>query len=94
MHAIVLLLPLLFALRDTFRGRTVLQLELLALRHQLATMNRASRRSSLRPTDRLLWVLLSRLLPNWRESSWEIFLEVPDEAAQPLGRLILDHRVL
>ena len=30
-------------------------------------MKRTSRRPSLRPTDRLLWVLLSRLLPNWRE---------------------------
>ncbi len=66
MHAIVLL-PLLSALRDTFRGRAVLQLELLALRHQLATMKRISQRPSLRPTDRLVWVLLSRLLPNWRD---------------------------
>jgi len=30
-------------------------------------MKRTLRRPSLRPTDRLLWVLLSRLLPNWRE---------------------------
>jgi len=30
-------------------------------------MKRNARRPSLRPTDRLLWVLLSRLLPNWRE---------------------------
>ncbi len=44
----------------------MLQLELLALRHQLATIKRMSPRPSLRPTDRLLWVLLSRLLPNWR----------------------------
>jgi transposase InsO family protein len=66
MHAI-LFLPLLSALRDSFRRRAALQLELIALRHQLATMKRTSRRPSLRPTDRLLWVLLSRLLPNWRE---------------------------
>ncbi len=60
-------LLLLSALRDSFRRRAALQLELIALRHQLATMKRASRRPSLRPMDRLLWVLLSRLLPNWRE---------------------------
>jgi len=66
MHAI-LSLPLLSALRDSFRGRAALQLELIALRHQLATMKRNARRPSLRPTDRLLWVLLSRLLLNWRE---------------------------
>ena len=63
----ILFLPLLSVLRDSFRRRAVLQLELIAVRHQLATMKRTSRRPSLRPTDRLLWVLLSRLLPNWRE---------------------------
>ncbi len=63
----ILFLPLLSALRDSFRRRAALQLELIAVRHQLATMKRTSRRPSLRPTDRLLWVLLSRLLPNWRE---------------------------
>ena len=66
MYAIVLL-PLLSVLRDTLRGRAVLQLELLALRHQLATIKRTSPRPSLRSADRLLWVILSRILPNWRE---------------------------
>ncbi len=61
-------LLLLSALRDSFRGRAALQLELIALRHQLVTMKRISRRPSLRSTDRMLWVLLSRLLPNWRET--------------------------
>ena len=63
----ILFLTLLSALRDSFRRRAALQLELIAVRHQLATMTRISRRPSLRPTDRLLWVLLSRFLPNWRE---------------------------
>jgi hypothetical protein len=66
MYAIVLL-AFLSALRDTFRDRAVLQLELLALRHQLATLERTSPRLSLRSADRLLWVILSRILPNWRE---------------------------
>ena len=66
MYAIVLL-SLLSVLRDTFRGRAVLQLELLALRHQIATINRTTPRPSLRSADRLLWVILSRILPNWRE---------------------------
>ena len=66
MDATAFLLPL-SALRDSFHGRVALQLELIALRHQLGTMKRTSRRPSLRPTDRLLWVLLSRFLPNWRE---------------------------
>ena len=66
MYATAFLL-LLSALRDSFRGRAALQLELIALQHQLATMKGTSPRPSLRPTDRLLWVLFSRLLPNWRE---------------------------
>ncbi len=66
MHATLFFL-LLSAFRDSFRGRATLQLELIAVRHQLATMKRNARRPSLRPTDRLLWVLLSRLLPNWRD---------------------------
>ncbi len=60
-------LAILSVLRDTFRGRAVLQLELLALRHQLATLERISPRPSVRPADRMLWVVLSRVLPNWRE---------------------------
>ena len=67
MYAMILLL-ILSVLRDSFRGRAALQLELLALRHQLATLERTSSRPSLRPTDRLLWVILSRILPNWREA--------------------------
>ncbi len=66
MNAIVLL-SILSLFCDSFRGRTVLQLELLALRHQLATVKRTSPRPSLRSADRLLWVILSRILPNWRE---------------------------
>ncbi len=66
MNAIVLL-SILSLFCDNFRGRAVLQLELLALRHQLATIERTSPRPSLRLADRLLWVILSRILPNWRE---------------------------
>ncbi len=66
MNAIVLL-SILSLIWDSFRGRAVLQLELLALRHQLATIERTSPRPSLRLADRLLWVILSRIMPNWRE---------------------------
>ena len=57
---------LLATLRDTLRSRIALQLEILTLRQQLATMKRSSSRSSLRSADRLFWVLLSRLWPAWR----------------------------
>jgi hypothetical protein len=66
MHTIVYLL--LSELRDTFRSRVALQLELMALRHQLTTMTTKSPRPLLRRADRLFWVLLSRLWPAWREA--------------------------
>jgi len=63
----LIIFPLLSTLGDTFRDRALLQLELLALRHQLATVRRTSLRPSLRPADRVLWVILSWILPNWRD---------------------------
>src|SRR6516165_438327 len=45
-----------------------LVLENLALRHQLAVLQRSAPRPRLRPSDRLLWVLLSRLWPGWGEA--------------------------
>jgi hypothetical protein len=50
MNAIVLL-PILSFFCDSFRGRAVLQLELLAVRHQLAAVERTSPRPSLRLAD-------------------------------------------
>ena len=44
-----------------------MQLEILALRHQLAVLQRrTNKRPSLRTADRLLWVMLSRLWAQWR----------------------------
>jgi len=44
-----------------------MQLEILALRHQLAVLQRRTRtRPALRASDRLFWVMLSRVLPQWR----------------------------
>jgi putative transposase len=64
-----LLVALLAALRSTVRSRLELETEILALRHQLAVLQRqAPRRPRLARTDRLLWVLLSRIWPNWRRA--------------------------
>ena len=44
-----------------------MQIEILALRHQLAVLQRrTNKRPSLRTADRLLWVDLSRLWAQWR----------------------------
>jgi putative transposase len=57
---------LLLMLRSCFQTRASLQIEILALRHQLAVLQRQTKkRASLGATDRLLWVMLSRLWKQW-----------------------------
>src|SRR5262245_33240068 len=53
---------------SVFRSRRALQLEVLALRHQLAVYQRAGRRPRLGPADRALWVLLSRVWSGWTDA--------------------------
>src|SRR5262245_12374589 len=50
------------------RTRSALVLENLALRHQLAVLQHTARRPRLRPSDRVFWVLLSRLWRGWAEA--------------------------
>jgi putative transposase len=45
-----------------------MQIEILALRHQLAVLQRQKKRVSLGAADRLLWVLLSRIWNQWRSA--------------------------
>jgi putative transposase len=64
-----LFVALLASLRVTIRSRLELAAEMLALRHQLAVLQRgAPKRLHLRSIDRLLWVLRSIVWPNWREA--------------------------
>ncbi len=57
-------LSLLLTLRSCARSRVLLQLEVLALRHQLQVLQRSRpRRLRLARADRMLWVWLSRV---WR----------------------------
>jgi putative transposase len=55
-------------LASIVRSRLALQIEILALRHQLAVYQRAGRRPRLVPADRLLWAWLSRAWSGWREA--------------------------
>jgi hypothetical protein len=49
--------------------RRDLLLEFIALRHQLAVLQRTgTRRPCFRPSERLFWVLLSRWWANWQRS--------------------------
>ena len=57
------------ASRSELRTRTALVLEAIALRHQITVLERSrTRRPCFRRFDRLLWILLSRFWPQWRES--------------------------
>ena len=60
-------IALLALLASTFRTRAALQAEIVALRHQIAVLQQsAPRRLRLKPSDRLLWILLSQFWPGWR----------------------------
>src|SRR3954452_15707302 len=59
----------LFAtLLASFRRRAALQVEILALRHQLGVLQRSVKRPKLKAADRLLWVGLSTVWSEWRSS--------------------------
>ena len=58
---------LLAFLSSIFRSRAALELENLALRHQVSVLQRPARkRPKFTPMDRLLWVWLSRIWCEWR----------------------------
>jgi hypothetical protein len=57
---LILLSALLPTLCSMFRSRAVLELENMALRHQIRVLKRSTRkRPKLTPVDRLFWVVLS-----------------------------------
>jgi len=52
-------------LRASFRSRTALQLEILALRHQVGVLQRSVKRPKLTTADRFLWAGLSSIWNGW-----------------------------
>ncbi|SRR5258708_5757882 len=66
---LISLTTLLATLFSIFRSPTALELENLALRHQIGVLRRSARkRPRLTPGDRLLWVWLSRIWSDWRSA--------------------------
>jgi hypothetical protein len=59
---------LLASIKTWFRSRLAMQMELIALRHQVALYKQRVSRPTLQPADRALWVWLSRLWPSWQEA--------------------------
>src|SRR5258707_7911639 len=51
-----------------FKSRAALQLENLALRHQLGILRRSTKRPKLTSADRLLWAWLCGVWIDWRSS--------------------------
>jgi transposase InsO family protein len=56
------------AASTAFKSRTALQLENLALRHQLGVLHRSVKRPKLTSSDRLLWAWLCEIWTDWRSA--------------------------
>jgi len=54
--------------REIALSRATLQLEIIALRQQVAVLKRERPQPRLRPLDRVFWVFLSRLWPRWKDA--------------------------
>ena len=54
--------------RAVFASRATIVAENLALRHQFGILQRSVKRPRVRQLDRIFWVWLSRLWPDWRSS--------------------------
>jgi putative transposase len=63
-----LVYSLILMLRSSFRTRARMQIEILALRHQLAVLEQRKKRVRLKAADRLLWVIISRFWKQWRSA--------------------------
>ena len=64
---LIFLTTLIVTLSSIFRSRAAVELENLALRHQIGVLQRSARkRPKLTAADRLLWVWLSRIWSDWR----------------------------
>jgi putative transposase len=59
---------LLLLVSTVIRSRFSLQLEIVALRHQLAVYQRTTKRPPISSGDRILWSWLSRRWSGWRDA--------------------------
>jgi hypothetical protein len=59
---------LLLLVSTVIRSRVSLQLEIVALRHQLAVYQRVTKRPQINSGDRILWSCLARHWSGWRDA--------------------------
>lgn len=61
-------LLVLTCVASVFKPRAALCAENLVLRHQLYMLQRSVKRAQVRPADGLLWRLLARVWPDWKDA--------------------------
>jgi hypothetical protein len=71
------LATLVTVVASLLKSRAALQLENVALCHQIGVLQRSVKRPRLKASDRWLWVMLSRTWADWRLS---LFIVQPDTA--------------
>src|SRR5215469_18970222 len=68
LHPALSALHVLAAASAAFQSRAALQLENIALRHQLGVLRRSVKRPKLTSPDRLLWACLCQVWNDWRSA--------------------------
>jgi putative transposase len=76
-----MLTELVVALSSVFKTRAALQLENLALRHQLGVLHRSVKKPKVTLFDRLLWAWLCGVWADWRSA----LIVVKPDATRPRG---------
>lgn len=66
--SVAVLCALALSVFDSFRSRAALQIEILALRHQLGVLQRSVKRPRLTKSDRFFWAWLSQAWADWRSA--------------------------
>ena len=59
---------LLLLVRVLVEDRQRLALENVALRHQLAVLKRSVKRAKIQDSDRMFWILMTKMLKDWKET--------------------------
>ena len=63
-----LLCAVIASVCDSLRSRAALEVEILALRHQLGVLQRSVKRPRLTKSDRFFWAWLSEVWADWRSA--------------------------
>jgi hypothetical protein len=74
-------------------GRAAAAVENLALRQQVAVFKQSVKRPKLRPRDRVFWVVLSRLWPNWRSALAIVQVRNGNQMAQEGIQTVLEMEI-